>query len=46
VENTLTGFDQEYEQLHAMERKNFWGIGIGSVCIGALLAGFFLDWHW
>jgi len=43
----LPGFDQEYEQLHAMERKFFWGIGAGSVCFGALIAGFlFWGWHW
>ena len=43
----LPGFDQKYEQLHAMERKFFWGVGIGSVCIGALLAGFlFFGWQW
>jgi hypothetical protein len=43
----LPGFDQEYGQLSAVERKFFWGIGIGSVCIGTLLAGFlFWGWHW
>ena len=43
----LPGFDREYEQLQAMERRFFWGIGIGAVSIGALLAGFLLlGWHW
>jgi len=43
----LPRFDKEYAQLHSMERKFFWGIGIGSVCIGALLTGFmFWGWHW
>ncbi|MBT8373473.1 MAG: hypothetical protein KJN80_01025, partial [Deltaproteobacteria bacterium] len=27
-------FDQQYEQLRSLERKLFWGLGIGSVCIG------------
>jgi len=40
-------FDQEYEQLHSMERKLLWGIGIGSVCIGLVLIGSrFWGWHW
>ena len=43
----LPWFDQEYEQLHSMERKFLWGFGIGSVCIGVLLTGFrFWGWHW
>jgi len=43
----LPGFNQEYEQLHSMERKLLWGIGIGSVCIGLVIAGFrFWGWHW
>jgi hypothetical protein len=43
----LPRFDQEYEQLHSMERKFLWGISIGSVCIGVLLTGFiFWGWHW
>ena len=43
----LPGFDQKYQQLHALERKFFWGLGIGSVCIGALIAGILLlGWHW
>ena len=43
----LPGFDKEYEQLHSLERKFFWGVGIGSACIGALLAGVsFWGWHW
>jgi hypothetical protein len=43
----LPVFDQEYEQLHSMERKFFWGVGIGSMCIGVLIMGFvFLGWHW
>ena len=43
----LPGFDQEYAQLHAMEQKFFWGVGMGSACIGLLIAGFlFWGWHW
>ena len=40
-------FDQQYEQIHFIERKLLWGIGIGSVCIGLVLIGSrFLGWHW
>lgn len=43
----LSRFDREYAQLHAIERQLLWGIGIGVVCLGALVAGFiFLEWHW
>ena len=43
----LPRFDREYVQLRAIERKLFWGVGIGVVCFGALIAGFiFLDWYW
>ena len=43
----LPEFDREYKQLHSMERRFIWSVGIGSVCIGTLMAGFmFLDWHW
>jgi hypothetical protein len=43
----LPGFEREYEQLQAMERKLFWGIGAGTVCIGAVVVGvLFLGWHW
>jgi hypothetical protein len=40
-------FDQEYEQLHSIERRLLWGIVIGSVCIGLVLMGSkFWGWHW
>lgn len=43
----LPGFDREFLQLHAIERKFFWGVGIGVVCLGILIAGFlFLGWQW
>ena len=43
----LPRFDLEYGELRAIERKFFWGVGIGVTCFGALAAGFiFLDWHW
>jgi hypothetical protein len=43
----LPVFDQQYEQLRSLERKLFWGIGIGSVCIGLVLIGSrFWGWHW
>ena len=43
----LPSFDKEYEQLHFLERKLSWGIGIGSVCIGLVLIGSrFWGWHW
>ena len=43
----LPWFDQEFEQIHSMERKFLWGIGIGSACIAVLLIGFkFGGWHW
>lgn len=43
----LPGFHQQYEQLHSMERKLLWGIGMGSLCIGLVLVGFtFWGWHW
>ena len=43
----LPEFDREFEKLHAMERKLFWGIGICVLCFGALFAGFlFFGWHW
>jgi hypothetical protein len=35
----LPRFDQEYEQLHSVERRLLWGIVIGSVCIGLVLMG-------
>ena len=39
-------FDQQYEQLHSLERKLLWGIGIGSVCIALVIAGSkFWGWH-
>lgn len=43
----LPRFDQEYEQLHAMEQKFLCGLGVGVICIGLLLTGFrFFGWHW
>jgi hypothetical protein len=43
----LPMFDQQYEQLHSLERKLLWGIVIGSVCIGLTLIGSrFWGWHW
>jgi hypothetical protein len=43
----LPRFDQQYEQLHSIERQLLWGIIIGSVCIGMVLIGFrFWGWHW
>jgi hypothetical protein len=42
----LPRFDQEYEQLHSVERRLLWGIVIGSVCIGLVLMGSkFWGWH-
>ena len=35
----LPRFDQEYEQLHSIERQLLRGIIIGSVCIGLVLIG-------
>ena len=35
----LPSFDQQYELLHSMERQLIWGIVIGSVCIGLVVAG-------
>jgi len=43
----LPGFEQEYGHLRSMERKFLWGVGIGAVCIGLVIAGFrFWGWHW
>jgi len=43
----LPSFDQQYEQLHSMERQLLWGIVLGSVCIGLVAIGFrFWGWHW
>ena len=43
----LPSFDQQYEQLHSMERQLLWGIIVGSVCIGLVIIGFkFWGWHW
>ena len=43
----LPEFDQKYEQLNALERKLLWGIGIGSLCIGLVIAGSRIwGWHW
>jgi hypothetical protein len=43
----LPKFDQQYEQLHSIERQLLWGIFIGSVCIGLVFIGSrFWGWHW
>jgi hypothetical protein len=43
----LPMFDQQYEQLHSIERQLFWGIVIGLVCIGLVLIGSrFWGWYW
>jgi len=43
----LPSFDQQYEQLHYIERQLLLGIVIGSVCIGLVLIGSrFWGWHW
>ena len=43
----LPYFDQQYEQLHSIERQLLWGIIVGSVCIGLVIIGFkFWGWHW
>jgi hypothetical protein len=43
----LPRFDQEYEQIHSMERKSLWGTGIGSACIGLVIIGSrFWGWLW
>ena len=43
----LPRFDQQYEQLHTLERKLLWGIIIGSVCMGLAIAGSKLwGWQW
>jgi len=39
----LPYFDQQYEQLHSIERQLVWGIIVGSVCIGLVVIGF-KDW--
>lgn len=43
----LPRFDQQYEQLHTLERKLLWGIIIGSVCLGLAIVGSrFWGWQW
>jgi len=43
----LPSFDQQYEQLHYIERQLLLGIVIGSVCIGLVFIGSrFWGWHW
>jgi len=43
----LPRFDQEYEQLHPIERQLLWGLIVGSICIGFVIIGFkYLGWHW
>ena len=38
-------FDQEYEELASMERKQLWGVGIGAMCIGLVIMGS-IYWGW
>ncbi len=43
----LPRFDLEYEHLQSMERKQWWGIGIGITCIGLVLIGStWWGWQW
>lgn len=43
----LPTFDREYKQIHSMERKFLWGLGVGLVCFGLLFIGLgFWGWHW
>jgi len=43
----LPGFDQQYQQLHFLERRLIWGIVIGSGCIALVFVGSrFWGWHW
>ena len=43
----LPGFDEEYRQLRALERKLLKGLGLGSACIALLLIGTrFWGWAW
>jgi hypothetical protein len=43
----LPMFDQQYEQLHSIERQLLWGIILGSVCIGLVFIGSrFWGWYW
>lgn len=43
----LPSFDQQYKQLHSMERQLIWGIIVGLVCIGLVIIGLkFWGWHW
>ena len=43
----LPSFDQQYEQLHSIERQLILSIVIGSVCIGLVFIGSrFWGWHW
>ncbi len=44
---SLPYFDQHYEQLKVLERKFFWGLGMGILCIGLLLIGsLYWGWQW
>ncbi len=43
----LPEFEQQYEQLNALERKLLWGIVLGSLCIGLVIVGSsFWGWQW
>ena len=41
----LPSFDQQYEQLHSIERQLLWGITVGAVCIGLVIIDFKF-WGW
>jgi hypothetical protein len=44
---SLPYFDQQYAQLHSIERQVLWGIIVASVCIGLVFIGSkFWGWHW
>lgn len=41
------GFEEEVEELRAMERRMLWGIGLAITCIGVVIAGTeLLGWQW
>jgi hypothetical protein len=42
-----SSFDQQYEEIHSIERQLIWGIVLGSVCICLVLIGTkLLGWNW
>ena len=43
----LPEFDEQYAQLHALERKLLWGLAVGAVGIGLVAVGTrFWGWQW